>query len=209
MKKIIIPDYGSGNYASIVRMVEKAGGIAEIVTNARPIADDEKIIMAGVGAFDNGMKHLSSLGWSEILSDAIIRQKIPVLGICLGMQLMCIGSDEGSLPGLGWIKAHVRHFNFPDSSPLKVPHMGWNEIIVSRSNDLFPNTQEAQRFYFTHSYFVDCQNQMDVLALCHHGNHFVASFHHDNIYGVQFHPEKSHRFGLALISNFVKKIGEG
>jgi glutamine amidotransferase len=204
MNKIIIPDYGSGNYASIVRMVEKAGGMAEIIHQPRPITNDEKIIMAGVGAFDNGMIHLKSTGWLEYLQDAVVSRSVPVLGICLGMQLMCLSSEEGKEKGLGWINANVIHFTFPKDSNLKVPHMGWNKINIMHTGVLFDQVQEELRYYFTHSYYVRCNDENDILATSNHGHDFVAAFRKDHILGVQFHPEKSHRFGLSVVGNFLK-----
>lgn len=204
LKKIVIPNYGSGNYASIVRMIEKAGGNAEIVDVARPIENNEKIILAGVGAFDTGISHLKSAGWCKYLDDAVMNRSIPILGICLGMQLMCLSSEEGVEKGLGWMKAEVKHFSFPEDSHLKVPHMGWNTINIINPGKIFDQGVDELRYYFTHSFFIKCKDQSNVLATSFHGHEFVAAFQNKNIWGVQFHPEKSHRFGLSLLKNYLK-----
>jgi glutamine amidotransferase len=129
---------------------------------------------------------------------------VPVLGICLGMQLMCNASEEGTLPGLGWVDADVRRFKFEQDSSLKIPHMGWNSVSVAKKDSIICSDQEDQRFYFVHSYHVICNHAKDTLAIAHHGYEFTAAFSHENIYGVQFHPEKSHKFGMALMKKFVE-----
>jgi glutamine amidotransferase len=201
--KIAVPAIPCGNFASVIRMVQKSGGQAELVTSPSNLANYQKVIIAGVGSFDHGMQSLRDAGWIEALDD--VRQRhVPVLGICLGMQMMCRSSDEGKLPGLGWIAADVRHFQFPRNSVLKVPHMGWNTVSAAKPNPLINPDGDEQRFYFVHSYFVVCDDASDVLATANHGEEFVAAFQRGNIFGVQFHPEKSHRFGMALLENFLK-----
>lgn len=201
---MLIPDYGCGNLASIVRMVSKVGGEVAITSNASDLACADKIILAGVGAFDHGMAGLRDGGWIDALNEAVLVRRVPVLGICLGMQLMCKSSEEGQLPGLGWVDAEVRRFNLQHDSGLKVPHMGWNTVTVAKANPLISVDQGEQRFYFVHSYHVICNNPNDTLVIAQHGYDFTAAFGHGNIFGVQFHPEKSHKFGMALMKKFVE-----
>jgi glutamine amidotransferase len=200
---IQIPDYGCGNLSSIKRMVEKVDGFARIVEKASDLDPSQKIILAGVGSFDHGMRCLKSEGWYDMLNEAVLRNRAPILGICLGMQLMCNASEEGELPGLGWIDGEVKRFSLPPSSPLKIPHMGWNTVTVRRENPLLPLENQEARYYFVHSYHAVCRKSEDVLATSLHGIEITAAFSHDNIYGVQFHPEKSHRFGMKIIKNFL------
>lgn len=201
--KIAIPAIPCGNFASVIRMVQKSGGQAELVTSPSDLANFQKVIIAGVGSFDHGMHSLREAGWIEAL-DAMRQRHVPLLGICLGMQMMCRSSEEGKLHGLGWIAGDVRRFQFPENSALKAPHMGWNTVSAAKPNPLIDPDGGEQRFYFVHSYFVVCDDASDVLATADHGVEFVAAFQHENVFGVQFHPEKSHRFGMALIENFLK-----
>ena len=201
---MLIPNYGCGNLASIVRMVNWVGGDAVITSKASDLSVANKIILAGVGAFDHGMSGLREGGWIDALNEAVLVRRIPVLGICLGMQLMCKASEEGTLPGLGWVDADVRRFKFEQDSSLKIPHMGWNVVSVVKENPIICSDHEYQRFYFVHSYRVICYHARDTLAIAHHGYDFTAAFSHENIYGVQFHPEKSHKFGMALMKKFVE-----
>jgi imidazole glycerol-phosphate synthase subunit HisH len=201
--QIVVPDLAIGNFASVLRMVERAGGSARLGEAPASLRQADRIILAGVGAFDRGMANLHQDGWADDLAEAVMHRRVPVLGICLGMQLMCTSSEEGRLPGLGWMDAEVRRFDPARNGRIKVPHMGWNSVTVTRSNPLLPVDDTEQRFYFVHSYYVDCRQPGDVLAHAHHGQSFVAAFNRQNIYGVQFHPEKSHRFGMALLRNFM------
>jgi glutamine amidotransferase len=157
-----------------------------------------------VGAFDHGMSQLESRGLLPGLAAAALADAIPILGICLGMQLMCRASQEGRMPGLGWINAQVRRFSFPAHNDMRIPHMGWNTIRVARSNPLLASDAGEQRFYFVHSYYVACDDPDDPIAMTGYGKEFVAAFQRKNLFGVQFHPEKSHRFGMDLIRNFVE-----
>ncbi len=200
---IVIIDYGIGNLNSVANMVRHVGGKYHITSNPSEIASADKLILPGVGAFDRGMEALHESGITDALSTAVLQQSVPILGICLGMQLMTKKSEEGRLAGLGWLDAEVRRFHFPELSNLKIPHMGWNTVSTLRENPLI-QLEERQRFYFVHSYYVSCADETDVLATCNYGYDFVAAFARDNIFGVQFHPEKSHRFGMALIRQYVE-----
>jgi len=200
---ISIVDYSVGNLNSVANMIRHVGGECCIAGDADEIASAEKLILPGVGAFDRGMEALRGSGIAEALSMAVLERKVPILGICLGMQLMTQRSEEGHLPGLGWLDAEVVKFCFPVGCKLKIPHMGWNTLSVVRDNPLIL-PEERQRFYFVHSYHVVCENQEDVVATCHYGYDFVAVFQRGNIWGGQFHPEKSHRFGMGVLRRFVE-----
>lgn len=201
---ITIIDYGIGNIASVVNMVSRVSREGVIIKKSSELIEASKIIITGVGSFDHGIRSLTDDKWIDALNEAVLVRRVPVLGICLGMQLMCRSSEEGRLPGLGWIDAEVKRFNFPTNSENKIPHMGWNVIEIVKSNPLIESSEVEQRFYFVHSYYAVCNHPQDVLATAHHGNDFVAAFSHENIYGVQFHPEKSHLFGMALMKKFVE-----
>lgn len=198
---ILIVNYGLGNIGSIYNMLKRIGIESQISNNPLELKQATKIILPGVGSFDAGMTNLKKLGWIEPLNERIFIDKTPILGICLGMQLMTLQSEEGDLPGLGWINAETIRFKL--HSKLKVPHMGWNEVNNTKS-DLFLGI-ENPRFYFVHSYHVRCNRVMDIAAFASYEIDFVASFKYENIYGVQFHPEKSHKFGMKLLENFAKE----
>lgn len=197
-------DYGVGNLASVFNILQRVGGKVKISKDRAELKAASKIIITGVGAFDHGMSSLRDGDWIEALNEAVLVRKVPVLGICLGMQLMCKYSEEGKLPGLGWIDGEVKRFKIPLDSNLKIPHMGWNTVAIAKTNPLIVTDEGEQRFYFVHSYHAVCNNPQDVLAIAHHGYDFTAAFSHENIFGVQFHPEKSHRFGMALMKKFVE-----
>lgn len=202
---ITIIDYGMGNLGSIVNMLKKIGAEAQLSSDVSVIAAAEKLILPGVGAFDNGMQNLNKIGLIEVLTDKVLRRQTPILGICLGLQLFTRRSEEGNLPGLGWIDAETIRFQFPPGrNNLKIPHMGWNEIIAKRDNPLLAGFDDLPRFYFVHSYHVVCRNADDVLATSRYGLEFTAAVRHQNIWGTQFHPEKSHKFGLRVMQNFVE-----
>ncbi|PUA27590.1 MAG: imidazole glycerol phosphate synthase subunit HisH [Cellvibrio sp. 79] len=201
---ISILDYGAGNTNSVVRMIEKVGGKSQRVSTPGEILNAEKLIIPGVGAYDHGMGQLHENGLIDALNIVALEKKIPILGICLGMQLMCNRSDEGSLPGLGWIDADVLRFSPDHLANLRVPHMGWNTLNISKENALLPLSETERRFYFVHSYRVTCNDASDVVASTHYGEDFVSAFQRNNLVGVQFHPEKSHRFGMSLFRNFLE-----
>lgn len=201
---ITIIDYGTGNLGSIKNMLKKIG-VQSIISNKIPdIEKAEKLILPGVGAFDNGMKNLKEMGFIDVLNHKVLNDKTPVLGICLGMQLLAKESEEGQLPGLGWVDAHIKRFHFDNAfSNLKIPHMGWNSIEIKKENNLMKDLYEENRFYFVHSYHLVAEKEEIILSETNHGYTFVSSIAEGNILGVQFHPEKSHKFGMKLLSNFA------
>lgn len=199
--KTYIADYGMGNIGSIVNMVRKAGGSPQVSDDPAQLAQAGRIILPGVGAFDQGMKALTKSGIKDAIMVAAANQ-CSILGICLGMQLMMDASEEGGGVGLGLVPGQVRRF--PKNEVLKVPHMGWNIANPVKDSLLFSKeTKEVERFYFVHSYFAQCADKSDVAATSHYGFDFASAFSRNNIYGVQFHPEKSHRFGLELFKRFL------
>lgn len=202
---IVIIDYGMGNLGSVRNMLKKKVGVAaEISASAADIETADKLILPGVGAFDNGMRNLATLGLIPVLNRRVLEDKVPILGICLGIQLFSKSSEEGRLPGLGWIDAHTVRFRFDEGASLRVPHMGWNIIKPTHPHPLLENLGSEPRFYFVHSYHVRCEDPANVLATCYYGIEFTAAVMRDNICGTQFHPEKSHRFGWNVLNNFAK-----
>ena len=183
-------------------MVRKVGGTATISRDPAVIADATRMILPGVGAFDHGVNRMHELGLFDPFK-AKASTGVPVLGICVGAQLLGTGSEEGKLKGLGLVDVEMKKFVAPAGSDLRIPHVGWNTVDVARPNALIPPSGDEQRFYFTHSYHPVCANDADVLAMADYGYRFAAAFGRGNVYGVQFHPEKSHRFGMALIRNFL------
>jgi len=200
---ITIVDYNTGNLGSIHNMLKKLGFESRISADPQVIAAAEKLILPGVGAFDAGMEHLEAAGLVPVLNKRVRENRVPVLGICLGMQLMAKSSAEGRRPGLGWIDAEVLRFE-PGGRALKVPHMGWNRVHPVRTSPLTEGLPEEPRFYFVHSYFVRCRRQEDVVLTTLYGDSFHSAFATGNVYGVQFHAEKSHKFGMALLANFAR-----
>lgn len=201
---ITIVDYGMGNLGSIRNMLKKIGAEAEISGDATRIRAASKLILPGVGAFDAGMANLHASGLVPLLNERVVSAKVPVLGICLGMQLMAHHSSEGLRHGLGWIDAEVRRLK-PANPALKVPHMGWSPVRPLRSAPLIDDLPDEPRFYFVHSYFIDCRDAGDVLLETRYGEPFASAVQHANIWGVQFHPEKSHRYGMHLLRNFASR----
>lgn len=204
---IAVIDYGMGNSASIINMIRKAGGYGVICTSPHELEGATAILLPGVGAFDNGMTKLKDSGLLDALTKKILVEKVPFLGICLGMQLLFEKSEEGKLSGLGWLRGDVTRFDFSsqvENCGLKVPHMGWNTVIPRRIDSIFSGFEDEARFYFVHSYHVNCLNPSDILATAEYGYEFACSIRHKNIWGAQFHPEKSHRFGIQFFENFLK-----
>lgn len=201
---IHLVDLGIGNLGSVINMLSRAG--AEVVCASEPetLVGASKVILPGVGSFDAMVKKLDAAGLRQPLLQHA-RSGKHLLGICLGMQLLSDGSDEGELKGLGLVPGRVRRFRFAgDLAKLKVPHMGWNRVTPGHDHPLGRGLQEGARFYFVHSYYFDCDAPEDVLFHTSHGHDFASGVQRGNVMGVQFHPEKSHRFGLQLIRNFVE-----
>ena len=196
--------YGIGNVGSIRNMLHRLGVESTLVTDGEGLRDASKIILSGVGSFDRAMEELSNRGFVEVLNEKVRIQNVPVLGVCLGMQLMTKGSEEGSRPGLGWIDATTRRLPRENRhGPLRLPHMGWNGISVKKQTPLLEGLPEDKRFYFVHSYYVACQDGDAVAASSEYGVEFTCAIAKDRMYGTQFHPEKSHRFGMRVLENFA------
>jgi len=204
---IVIVDYGTGNLGSI-RNVLKYIGVESVVSAAvDDVLGADKLILSGVGAFDNGMRNLEERGLIPILREKVLVRGTPILGICLGTQLFTRRSEEGGLPGLGWIAADTIRFRFaPDQRRLRIPHMGWNLVQPKKECPLLAEMPAEPRFYFVHSYHLVCDDEQDVLTTTNWGYDFASAVARDNIYGVQFHPEKSHKYGIRLVTNFVELV---
>ncbi len=201
---IVIIDYGMGNVGSIRNMLRKAGFDSLVSSKIQDIEEATKIILPGVGAFDNGIDNLEAGGLIPIIKKKVLKDHTPLLGICLGMQLLTKKSDEGNLPGLALIDGVTKKFNFPPEEKLKIPHMGWNTIQLKKESILCNELDQTSRFYFVHSYYVQCADQNDVLAETDYGGLFCSALQKENIFGVQFHPEKSHHYGMRLLRNFAR-----
>jgi glutamine amidotransferase len=197
---LFVLDCGIGNVGALRSMYWRLGIRAELIDVPRELEPGDRLILPGVGAFDVGARALAEHRFVDFIHDAV-RQGHPLLGICLGMQLLCRGSEEGSLPGLGIIPADVVRLE-AGNDRVRIPHMGWNIATPVRDNPLVPDDGE-QRFYFTHSYRVRCDDDEDVWATTDYGTVFPSAIGRGNVMGVQFHPEKSHRFGKALLERFV------
>lgn len=204
---IVVLDNEMGNAGSVINMIKRAGGSAILSSDPEVIKKAEKLILPGVGSFDRGITNLRQSTFFDVLTEKVHKDKTPFLGICLGMQLLFESSEEGELPGLGWIKGNVKRFNFAglnDASSLKIPHMGWNLVKATKLNKLLPDNEIELRYYFVHSYHVECNDPSDILATSPYGYEFTCAVQRDNIFGAQFHPEKSHRFGLGLLRKFIE-----
>lgn len=203
---IVIVDYGMGNLASIQNMIKKVGGEAVVSSNPEELLNASALIFPGVGAFDNAITKLEESGLKDSILN-FVESGRPFLGICLGMQLLLDGSEEGELKGLGLIKGKAKKFSFDDPG-LKVPHMGWNKVTPKNGAEktLYKGLEEENRFYFVHSFHVECEEPADVFATADYGIEFVCSVNRGNVYGAQFHPEKSHKFGMKFFENFLSTI---
>jgi len=199
---VTIVDCGIGNVKSVLRMLEYVDATAQLVSNPSDAVDCRRLVLPGVGAFDAGMAALNS-GWRDVLDKVALERRAPVLGICLGMQLLCRRSEEGQSSGLGWIAADVKRLDTGGDPRLKLPHMGWAEVRAVRNNPLIATDEAELRFYHDHAYRAVCDDPDDVIATAEYGTEFTTAVQHGNILGVQFHPEKSHRFGMALLRRFA------
>jgi imidazole glycerol-phosphate synthase subunit HisH len=201
---IVIIDYGIGNLASVNNMFKKIGVKDVVVSKDEAIISKaSKILLPGVGAFDSAMNHLKSTGLIPLLNKKVLEEKVPTLGICLGMQMLTRSSEEGIEKGLAWIDAETLKFTLDPALKLKVPHMGWNYIKMNYKNPLV-DLESKNRFYFVHSYYVKCLDEKQSLATCNFGGNFTCMVNKDNIFGAQFHPEKSLKFGMKVLENFAK-----
>ena len=199
---IVIIDYGMGNLRSVQKAFERIKVSIKVSSSIDDILNADKLILPGVGHFERGMQNLRERGIYKALNEAVLEMKKPILGICLGMQLMTEFSEEGNCSGFGWINAKTKKFSFP-TGRIKIPHMGWNNLSINKTDSLFKAITVDDYFYFVHSYFVSCTDYNEVLTETIYGNKFVSSFKKENIFGCQFHPEKSHDAGLLVLKNFA------
>lgn len=197
---IAILDYGIGNLKSVYNMFKKVGVEATITSDSSTIKNADKYLLPGVGSFDHGITSLKRASFFDTLESEVLNNKKPIIGICLGMQLLTNSSEEGKEKGLGWIDAETIKFDLTDKN-LSIPHMGWNNIYPKNQDNIFKKLAD-NRFYFVHSFHVVCSSEENVLATSNYGQEFTCSINKENIYGVQFHPEKSHKHGMQLLKNF-------
>lgn len=202
---IKIVDYGLGNISAFLNMYKRMNIPAATARNVSDLDGATKIVLPGVGAFDHAMELLDQSGMRASLETLVCDEKIPVLGICVGMQILANGSDEGKLPGLGWVPGRVRGFKSDERLVnLPLPHMGWNDVMPKVGERLFEGLGVDARFYFLHSYYFECERQQDAIAMTSYGIDFSCAVRSGNVFGVQFHPEKSHHYGAALLKNFAE-----
>jgi len=201
---IIIVDYKMGNLRSVMKAFKRIGVETIISSESKYLEAAQKIVLPGVGHFKRGIENLSKLGLIDILKKKVIQEKIPILGICLGMQLLTKFSEEGNVDGLGWFDAKTIKFKIDQR--FKIPHIGWNTFDYKKENTLFSGVDKNTSFYFVHSYHVQCNNSKDILTTTNYGMDFASAIQKDNILGVQFHPEKSRKNGLKILKNFAEKI---
>lgn len=201
---IVVVDYGVGNIASVLNMLKRVGAKAMSSNRPEDIQAAEKLILPGVGAFDAGMEILRASGLVEVLNEQVLQVRKPVMGVCLGSQMLGNGSEEGRKPGLGWIDMDIVRFEKRDGR--KVPHMGWNEVIPTQQHPMLTGIDQQSRFYFVHSYYMLPRDPGNTLLIANYDQQFTAAVVKDNIFGFQFHPEKSHKFGMQLFKNFVELV---
>jgi glutamine amidotransferase len=201
-KRVVIVDYGMGNTGSLVKMFRRIGCDVVVSHQKTDLLRASHLVLPGVGAFDKAVQRISAVsGLRELIAARVTEQSVPLLGVCLGMQLLLESSDEGPGAGFGWIKGHVCRFE--NSTEFRIPHMGWNTVNVRRTTPLLDGVSSTARFYFVHSFFVEVEDAVDVIATTSHGVEFASVIGRDNVMGVQFHPEKSHSFGMNVLKNFV------
>ncbi len=201
-----IVDYDAGNVASIANMIARVGGKAVITRDHDVLRKAAKIVLPGVGAFDTAITNLHSFGLHDLLNELVMVQRKPVLGICLGAQIIGKGSEEGRLPGFGWLDFELIRFRAPEGGRLRVPHMGWNTLKLARDSSIFSDVPKPMRFYFVHSYYMAPKDAAITLATTRYGDEFTSVAGKGNVIAMQFHPEKSHRFGKALLANFARGV---
>lgn len=198
---ISIIDYGLGNILAFRNVYERLNIQVTVSKTAADLSRSTKLILPGVGSFDHAMERLDASGMRPAIEDLVLRQGTPVLGICVGMQMLATSSEEGKRPGLGWVGGTVKRFR---GDSLALPHMGWNDVMPTCSGGLFAGLERDARFYFLHSYFFECRDAQDSLAEADYGGGYTCAVNHEQIYGVQFHPEKSHHWGVQLLRNFAE-----
>ncbi|HRP89091.1 MAG TPA: imidazole glycerol phosphate synthase subunit HisH [Edaphocola sp.] len=202
---ITIIDYGVGNINAFVNVYKRMDMPVVIARNQGELKGASKLILPGVGHFDHAMQQLNNSRMRNVLDQLVLENKIPVIGICVGMQMMANSSEEGKEKGLGWINATVKKFEESKIHQVpRLPHMGWNDVKPIKASRLFTGLEKEAIFYFLHSYYFECQHLEDILAYTEYGDEFAAAVQHDNVYGIQFHPEKSHSYGEKLLNNFAK-----
>lgn len=200
---VCIVDYGQGNLGSIRNMLSRLGVQAYITQSPKEIQQASHLILPGVGAFDRGMNAIIARGLRNVLDEQVVERRIPTLGICLGAQLMTNGSEEGDLSGFGWFSAHARRFRFESPPRHPIPNIGWRDVQAVHPKTLARGLEDECRFYFVHSYHLVADRQEDVALVSSYGSEFVAGMQCGNLFSAQFHPEKSHRFGLMFLGNFI------
>ncbi len=202
---ITLIDYGVGNINAFVNVYKRVNVPVKIAKTKEDLLEAQKLILPGVGHFDHAMTQLNNSGMRDTLDRLVLEDKIPVIGICVGMQMMANYSDEGTMEGLKWIDASVRRFDESKINQVtRLPHMGWNDVSPVKSIPLFNGLEHDALFYFLHTYYFECNHQNDIMAVTEYGGQFASAAHHENRYGIQFHPEKSHHYGEILLHNFAK-----